>query len=125
MCWAAARERFKLGKLHPYASKELKETIRKEQQHATEDDYRVGLITEFLNTKFKWRGDVCVIMIWTECLGECYTKPSKKDSAEIGLILDRLPDWERAKETRRFPNYGMQRYWKRKEVIYKNEDLPF
>ena len=125
MCWAEARERFKLGKLHPYASKELKETIRKEQQHATEDDYRVGLITEYLNSEVKWQNTVCVIEIWNKCLGEYYTKPSKKDSAEIGLILDRLPDWERAKETRRFPNYGMQRYWKRKEVIYKNEDLPF
>jgi len=121
-CWAEARERFKIGHLPPYPSKELIEIVKAEQSRATEDDYRIGLIEEYLKDKHT----TCVLQIWNNCLNEFGAKPSKKDSAEIGQILDRLPNWERAKFPERFGNLGTQRIWKRKRLEPIDESkLPF
>ncbi len=121
-CWAEARERFKSGVLPPYPKKELLETIREAQSTATEEDYRIGLITEYLKDKYT----TCVLDIWQNCFNEYYSKPSKKDSAELGQILDRIPRWERNKIPQRFGQYGHQRVWNRRklEPIDENE-LPF
>ncbi len=120
-CWAEAREKFKYDCLPPHPTKELKEIIRDEQKQATEDDYRVGLITEFL----KERKRVCIIMIWQECLNEHILKPSKKDSAEIGQILNNMEDWEKARNPAIIGQYGAQKYWRRKNKVEKIEELPF
>ena len=123
-CWSEARERMKGGIFPPYPDKKLLEIIKEEQSKATEDDYRVGLIAEFLREQRV----TCVLKIWRECLGEWNAKPSKKDSAEIGQILDRLPGWEREKIPQRFANYGHQRVWKRKALkLIPTDDntLPF
>ncbi len=120
--WIEARERFKMGLFPPYPSKELLGIIREEQSKATEDDYRVGIIEEYLKDKLT----TCVLQIWQNCFDEYNTKPTKKDSAEIGQILDRLQNWERSKSLQRFGQYGIQRAWKRKKFEPIDETkLPF
>lgn len=121
-CWAEARERYKQGNFPPHRSRELEKIIKKEQENATEDDYRVGMIQDFLETRTR----VCIIMIWKECLNEPILKPSKKDSAEIGQILNNMPDWEKQEQVARFGQYGLQKYWKKKKIKVENrEELPF
>ena len=52
---------------------------------------------------------VCIQQIWAECLGGDvkYMKPT--DRARIGVIMSRMPGWERLKSTSRFGPYGIQK----------------
>lgn len=43
------------------------------------------------------------------------SKPTRKDSNDIATILNKMPNWEKAGEkTRKFGDYGYQKYWYRK-----------
>ena len=119
-CWAEAKALFGQDKLQPFADRALYEVIRREQEQAVEDDYRVGMITSYLEVKDT--DEVCVLELWQNALqhGE-YSKPEKKDSTEIGLIMQNMPGWEKQESTKRFTPYGKQRYWKR---IALQETLP-
>ena len=119
-CWAEAKALFDKDKLQPFADRALYEVIRAQQAEAVEDDYRVGMITSYLETKDT--DEVCVLELWQNALqyGD-YGKPDKKDSTEIGLIMQNFPDWEKQTATKRFPTYGKQRYWKR---VARQETLP-
>lgn len=109
-CWAEARELFLHGELHPYADRALIEEIREKQNDAVEDDYRVGLIKGYLEGKEQ----TCVLDLWKNALGNDFSKPSKKESNEIGVIMQSLQDWEKQEGTKRFVEFGVQRWWKRK-----------
>ena len=76
-----------------------------------EEDYRVGLIRSYLDTKRI--DEVCVLDLWEHALQQDYTKPSRKDSDEIVQIMANFNDWQRISKTKRFDGYGVQRYWKR------------
>lgn len=123
-CWAEAKHLFDEEKLPPYADRSLTEIIRKKQQDAVEDDYRVGMITDYVKDK----SEVCVLELWQEALkmGN-FSKPEKKDSNEIGLIMQSLDGWEKAKKTKRIAGYGVQKYWARKyddiEEIDTDDDI--
>lgn len=83
-CWAEALALYKEGKLLPYADPVLSEVIRERQAFATQDDYREGMIRDFLETK----EEVCIPMLWHEALKmRSDIKPTRKDSTEIGLIM--------------------------------------
>lgn len=123
-CWAEAKHLFDEGKLPPYADRSLTEIIRKKQQEAVEDDYRVGMISDYIKDK----SEVCVLELWQEALkmGN-FSKPEKKDSNEIGLIMQSLDGWEKAKKTKRIAGYGVQKYWARKyddiEEVDADDDI--
>ena len=108
-CWAEAREMFFRGELHPYADRALIEEIQEKQDEAVEDDYRVGLIKGYLEDKDK----TCVLDLWKNALGNDFSKPSKKESNEIGLIMQSLNNWEKQDTTKRFQEFGVQRWWAR------------
>ena len=123
-CWAEAKHLFDEEKLPPYADRSLTEIIRKKQQDAVEDDYRVGMISDYIKDK----SEVCVLELWQEALKMgSYSKPEKKDSNEIGLIMQSLDGWEKAKKTKRIAGYGVQKYWARKyddiEEIDTDDDI--
>lgn len=107
-CWAEALELYKAGKLLPYADRSLIDDIRKQQAEATEDDFRVGMIEDYLENKT----EICVLELWQEALrmGE-YSKPTKKESQEIGLILQSMSGWVKQPYPKKFPVYGNQRWW--------------
>ena len=64
-----------------------------------EDDYRVGMIEAYLNEPYEdkegkkhERNAVCVVELWQKALNE-YGKPTKRDSVEIGMIMNNFSDW--------------------------------
>ncbi len=111
-CWAQAKALYDKGKLRPYADPEMIEIFRKKQTDATQDDYRIGMIRDFLETK----DEVCIPMLWHEALkmrGDL--KPTRKDSNEIALIMQGCDGWVR-QTPKPFKDYGTQRYWKKKWI---------
>lgn len=112
-CWAEALTLYYEGKLKPYADPTLIEVIRERQQEATQDDYREGMIRDFLETK----NEVCIPMLWHEALKmRSDLKPTRKDSTEIGLIMQNCGGWVKQKSSKPFKNYGTQRYWKKEWI---------
>jgi hypothetical protein len=75
-----------------------------------EDDYRVGMIEDYLSEKT----EICVLELWQNALnmGE-FSKPSKKDSNEIGLIMQGFSDWVKQPNPKRFKQFGLQKWWRR------------
>lgn len=45
--------------------------------------------------------------------GKLVSKPSKKDSNEIGLIMQGFSDWVKQSRTKRFTKFGVQKWWAR------------
>lgn len=110
-CWAEAKVLFDEGKLFPFANKEMLSVIREQQDAAVEDDYREGLIQHYLEGK----NVVCGIELWQKALDNPFSKPNKKESNEIGAIMNSKfqDEWERLPKTARIGEYGVQKIWKR------------
>ena len=116
-CWAEAKVLFDKGELPQYANRELINVIRENQENAVEEDYRVGMIEKYLDEQ----DVVCVAQLWKHALhndGEV----RKKDSIEIGIIMDNMPDWERNGRYYFF-EFGRQRCWKK--TTSSQEQLDF
>ena len=97
----------------PYADITMRKLIRQKQEEATQDDYRIGMIRDFLETKT----EVCIPMLWHEALKmRSDLKPTRKDSNEIALIMQNMTGWERQESPRRFRSYSLQKYWKYKSI---------
>lgn len=131
-CWAEARERFKAGNMPPVADPALIDVYREKQAEAMEDDWRVGVIEQYLNTK--GAGDrVCVKELFDHALYQDeHRQPTFRDSREVGEILDRLPGWTRLPKVAKTGEYGAQRCWQKEGGAVKQrfeakspEDLPF
>ncbi|MEG0919422.1 MAG: VapE family protein [Anaerovoracaceae bacterium] len=116
-CWAEALAKKGTDFMQPFAKYELIKEIREAQTDAMEDDFRVGLIDEYL------RGvdEVCIPEIWTRALKNEFRKPTKKDSNETSLILSGFESWERQPKVKRIKQYGPQAWWKR---IKYTTDVP-
>ena len=106
-CWAEAKYKFDRGGMKPFADIKLMESIRTHQADATEDDYRDGLIEDYLEGK----ESVCIFELWMEALGND-RKPEKKESNEIGLILQ-SKGWVRDLKSSRCGRFGSQKLWRR------------
>ena len=126
-CWAEAKVLYDKGEIPPYADRRLISEIREKQQDATEDDFRVGMIQSYLDG----RHETCVLELWQNALGMSeYSKPAKKDSQEIGIIMQSMDGWEKQPKPKRFPGYGLQRWWARtgaewaQEIVEIDEGLP-
>lgn len=114
-CWAEAKALYDEGKLPAFADRTLYEVIRAQQAQSVEDDWRVGMIESYLNVKDI--DEVCVLDLWQNALnyGQ-YSKPDKKDSTEISLIMQNFPEWEKQKKRKRVGTYGVQMCWKRRSL---------
>lgn len=109
-CWAEAKAKLDDGEMKPYADRDLVAVIREMQAAAVEDDYRVGMIEDYLTDK----KEICVLEIWKRALKMSeFSKPSKKDSNEIGLIMQSMPGWEKQPTVKRFDDFGVQKWWAR------------
>lgn len=105
-CWAEAKAKFDKGIMYPYADCSLLTTIKEKQADAMVDDYRVGLIKDYLKDKSK----TCIIELWEMALNNSF-KPKPKDSSEIADILNSLEGWKRTGKNIRFDHYGAQKGW--------------
>lgn len=108
-CWAEAKALYDNNALPSFPNPSLLGQITKEQAEAVEEDYRVGLIVDYLYG----RDEVCALDLWQNALLNEYNKPTSKDSREITMIMNSLPEWKRQDIPKRFTGYGLQRYWKR------------
>ena len=117
--WAEAKHLYDEGKLQPYADRNLLEDIRKMQSQAVEDDYRVGMIEAYIKNK----DAVCILELWRNALDNQFSKPTRRESNEIALILQSFNGWVRDDKPSRSADYGLQRFWhKTNEARF--EDLP-
>lgn len=122
-----------------YLSADANIIANKERKGHTENDERAGIIEEFLERKVPKnynnmdldsrkmllyvdepdgvkRDTVCVFEIWCECLGNKQADATRYNTKEINQILRSLPGWVDSRTTKRFGIYGIQRYFKRKEL---------
>lgn len=111
-CWAEAKAKLDKGKMKPYADRKLLNEIRARQDEAVEDDYREGMIAAYLSARDK----VCIIELWQNALGNSYSKPTKKDSNDIALILQATGEWERNTKAERYLHYGSQKVWTKTHI---------
>ena len=116
--WAEAKHLYDEGKLKPYANRDLLKEIREKQEQAVEDDYRVGMIESYLSNKDK----VCIMELWKNALENEYSKPTRRESNEITLILQSIGGWERGK-IEKHKSFGNQLTWNKK-TSEKLKDLP-
>ena len=108
--WAEAKRLYDEGKLQPYADRNLLEDIRAKQEQAVEDDYRVGMIGNYVKDKDK----VCILELWKYALDNEYSKPTRRESNELTLILQSIGGWERGK-VEYHSAFGNQMFWVRTE----------
>lgn len=119
--WAEAKYLYDKGELQPYADRRLLEDIRAKQEQAVEDDYRVGMIEDYIKNREK----VCIIELWKYALNNEFTKPTRRESNEITLILQSIGGWERGK-IERHSAFGNQMFWYRtqpKETSQNYDDF--
>ena len=114
-CWAEAKHLYDKGELSTVPEASLLNLINEKQLEATEDDYRIGMIESYLKDK----KETCVIELWQEALHNFGTKPTKKDSTEIGLIMQGMRDWVRMKTPKNIKEFGNQRWWKKIELDFE------
>lgn len=134
LCWAEARDKYKAGNMPNFADSKLIPDYRAAQENSMEDDWREGAIKDFLNKKSIGER-VCVRMLAREALtlnNDSPRDPTKMEAREIGLIVDKLPNWERTKKAIRIDStYGVQRGWIKTasdfedEELLPDEELPF
>lgn len=117
-CWAEAKTLYDAGKISPFAERSLVSSIREHQNEAVEDDYRVGMIAEYLTT----HTEVCTLEIWKNALkmGD-FSKPTKKDSNEIAIIMQGMDGWEKATKVKRFADFGVQKFWYKTATAWADE----
>lgn len=118
-CWAEAKAKYNTDFMQPYAKHELVDIIRQKQAEAVEDDFRVGMIQDYLENKT----EVCILELWQQALKNGDSKPSKRDSNDIALIMSGLAEWEKQPSVKRFTEYGIQKWWKKINFIPVLEEL--
>ena len=116
--WAEAKHLYDEGKLQPYADRNLLEDIRKMQGQAVEDDYRVGMVENYVKNKEK----VCILELWKYALDNEFSKPTRRESNELTLILQSIGGWERGKVEHHHA-FGNQLMWVNNNSK-RFEDLP-
>ena len=130
-CWAEAKYKYDKGIMLPFASIDLKVYIEEHQQESVEDDYREGMILEYLEVNNII--EICIMELWEKALHNEYVRPSRSDSMDISLILQSLDGWERKGSVSRTKDYGIQRVWVRAATQinileghdFTGEKLPF
>ena len=134
MCWAEALQKYEEGRMPNYANESLVDEYRKAQEYATQDDWRIGVIEQYLAQKSV--GDfVCVKELVDKALSfdkEHPLNPTPRDSKDIGIIVSRMDGWEKTNKGEYTADYGRQRGWRKvarmdcEDEIDKNtEGLPY
>ena len=137
-CWAEAKVKYDRGEMPNFADRKYSDLYKEAQDNAMQDDWRVGAIMQFLDTKLP--GDyTCVREICHKALSpnqDFPHDPNFQESKDIGMIVNKLADWEPAGR-HRIDSYGQQRAWRKleqpegqkaatqEELDYENLQLPF
>lgn len=132
--WAEAKVRYEEGETL-YLSGKLERHAKLVQDEHLEKDERLGLVDEYLTralpegwddmepySRRNWLADennvgtvdrttVCMLEIWTECLGKDATNITRKDSFELGRLLKSLRGWHASGKNVRVKWYGTQKVY--------------
>ena len=123
-CWLEAKNWFDNGNYSLVVNKDILGEIQEQQQNCLEDDWRIGVIEEYISNKNR----TCVKDIWDNAFNYKDKPITKKDSNDIVAIFDTefLEDWEKSSSIR-FEQYGRQRGWirKLKPIESTEKDLIF
>lgn len=125
-CWAEAKVLYDNRQLEPFENRNIISEIRAEQAEATEEDYRIGLIEDYLSTQTL----VCILEIHEKALEheQDHTKPTARETAEISQILINL-GWERGRNTTHKEKYGgkygRQRWYSKAEEPPKRQEKDY
>lgn len=117
--WAEMKHAFdnNLPLAKPVADGALLSTIKEEQEAAEQDDWREGLIKQYLDEKEKsGEKKVCLIEIWQKALypsrSPYYPEMSRRDAYALAAILCNKLGWIRGNSST-FDDYGSQKcYYK-------------
>lgn len=135
--WAEAVQLYKQGE-PLYLGKLANSEAHSTQKNHMEQDERKGIIEEYLDTLLpeNWRemdlderrnfltdplapegtvtrDFVCIAEIWCECLLRDKEDMDKYKTRELNDIMKTIDGWEYNPSTKRFPGYGIQRYYER------------
>jgi hypothetical protein len=107
------------GEMPGYANRELLPLIQAKQSEATEDDWRIGAIENYLTNK-PLGSLICIRELKREALTIEADKdkkqdPTPKESQEIGEIMQEFTDWEKVGKKYTL-SYGQQRCWSRTSI---------
>lgn len=131
-CWAEALHKIDTPFMNPYANRDIKPLIEQAQEAAMEEDYRVGMIQNWLDNHAP--ECVCSSMLWEEALHQDIVRFTKADQTQVGLIMNNsINGWEKCKpgQMKSFSSYGRQRYWtkviakKQQQQTMPNDFTPF
>ena len=134
-CWAEALFKYNMGEMPNFANRKYIDLYREAQENAMQDDWRVGAIVQYLEQKMPGEY-TCVRELCHKALSpnpDFPMDPGFTESKDIGMIMNKLPDWEPAGR-HRIDSYGQQRSWRKKETAvtkaqaeedWKNLELPF
>lgn len=131
-CWAEALHKMHTPFMNPYATRSIRPQIEQAQELAMEEDYRVGMIQNWLDKHAPEK--VCGGMIWEGALQQELSRFTKADQSQVGLIMNNsVVGWKRCKpgQMRTFERYGRQRFWVRAEEVVQqtapepNDFTPF
>lgn len=124
-CWAEALHLYKQDPkqeaIQPFLRNELVNVVKERQENSMQEDYRQGMIETYL----EYKNQACVIELWHNALkNNENSKPSRKDSQEIALMILRIDGWTKFLDdngiwkTRYFKDFGKQK-------AFIKVDLPF
>lgn len=112
-CWAEAKAKLNTDAMKPFLRRDLAEAVSAKQEDAMQDDYRFGMIQDYLTTKNI--GELaCVIELKRQGLNlgnDNILPPSMQEVKDISLMMNKMPGWEQLEGKRNIPGYGPQKAW--------------
>lgn len=129
--WAEIMVIYRSGAYRLVLPRHIEEELIRQRENFMPEDVDAGIIQEYLdNLKSDY---VCTHQIYVEALGNT-GKSDRRASLDIGDIMNnRIKGWKYGgTATRRFTNYGTQRYWSRVkdlnmdfEPLTEQMEIPF
>lgn len=111
-CWREAKVLMEQGKTYLVIPSKYNSIIEDHQSMATDDDPKIGVITDYLNNK-EIGSRICGQEIFVNCCNGLKKNYSSRDGREISIILRRFPEWKRSNSPVDFEEYGRQKYWEK------------
>lgn len=114
--WAEMLVEYKAGNLPIILSPTMEQEAAKQQEGASVDDPRIGLIGEYLETSTPGER-VCVVQIVEEALDIARSKQQTYTQNEVRGILERnYPEWQPCEKKQRVGEYGIQRAYQKQSA---------
>lgn len=120
-CWREAKVLMEQGKTYLVIPSVFNEIIEEHQNMATDDDPKIGLITDYLD-KLKVGSKICGQELFVKCCNGLKKNYTTRDGREISTIMRRFSNWERVNNPIDFDGYGRQKYWV-KQYSYEDKDI--